>query len=294
MGRHLTTIERTIARYLCPSDLVTTRHAGHAVTLARQAVADGVELLVSVGGDGTHSEIANGVLMAGGSPGETSLGIVHAGTGGDFRRMIPNADSLKSCCEIVRDGSPRLVDVIRATFVSREGRSATRYALNMISLGLGADVVRRRHDAPMQTASSVAYLTGALAAFRRRQTRSVDLGIDGQEPVTVKATMLCVCNGRYAGGGMRFAPNGCVTDGLLDVVALDMTSLTAAVAIAVSLYAGDVGARSQVQRFVGREISVEGEPLALEVDGEWAGCSPARFEVLPRALAVMFPRVGDR
>src|SRR5688500_7170285 len=62
---------------------VFTESPGHAVTLASEAARKGVKLIIACGGDGTVSEVANGILSSGK---DVELGIVPSGTGGDFRR----------------------------------------------------------------------------------------------------------------------------------------------------------------------------------------------------------------
>lgn len=77
-----------------------TEHAGHARTLARDAAARGVELVVAVGGDGTVNEVANGILDAGG---EAALAVVPSGGVDVFARTvgIPH-DTIEAADALVR------------------------------------------------------------------------------------------------------------------------------------------------------------------------------------------------
>src|SRR4029077_14082919 len=75
----------TIERRLGPIDTAFTERPGHASTLAARAAAEGREIIVAVGGDGTISDVASGILESG-KP--ARLGIVGQGTGGDFRKTL--------------------------------------------------------------------------------------------------------------------------------------------------------------------------------------------------------------
>src|SRR4030095_7603046 len=66
---------------------VFTRHRGDAAALASEAARKGAKLIIACGGDGTVSEVANGILSSGK---DAELGIMPSGTGGDFRRTREN------------------------------------------------------------------------------------------------------------------------------------------------------------------------------------------------------------
>ncbi len=83
---------------------------GHATELARSAVEQGYELVVSVGGDGTVNEIVNGLYDAGGI-GDTMLGIINAGTGGDYIRTIGIPRAYEEACQCLVNPRKRLVDL---------------------------------------------------------------------------------------------------------------------------------------------------------------------------------------
>ena len=74
-------------------DVAETTHRGHAVELARQAVLDGLDLVVALGGDGTVNEVVNGLLTNGPGPTVPALAVVPAGSTNVFARAIglPNS-----------------------------------------------------------------------------------------------------------------------------------------------------------------------------------------------------------
>ena len=76
-----------IRSILGPVALRRTESVGHATTIATEAAASGATTVISFGGDGTHSEVVDGIMRSGAAS-AVSLGILHAGTGGDFRKMV--------------------------------------------------------------------------------------------------------------------------------------------------------------------------------------------------------------
>src|SRR6476620_788607 len=109
---------------LSPADVVMTRSRNHATELAREAVADGCDRIISVGGDGTLNEVLNG-LIVGDSPiaPDIVLAQVPGGTSNELSRsfgQLPLADACRAAA------SPRLrpIDVFRVEARAHSGQAA--------------------------------------------------------------------------------------------------------------------------------------------------------------------------
>src|SRR5512141_3153364 len=109
-----------------------TEAVGHARQLAAEAAKQGTRLIIACGGDGTISEVANGIIE---SNSEAELGILPGGTGSDFRRTIGIPTSIAAAARSLRDGRTRVIDAIRVTFVNETGERETRYSINVASFG---------------------------------------------------------------------------------------------------------------------------------------------------------------
>ena len=68
-----------------PFQTAFTKVRGDAASLASDAARKGIQFIIACGGDGTVSEVANGILSSGK---DVELGILPSGTGGDFRRSL--------------------------------------------------------------------------------------------------------------------------------------------------------------------------------------------------------------
>jgi diacylglycerol kinase family enzyme len=130
-------------------------------------------------------------------------------------------------------------------------------------------------------------LTREFLAWRNTQ---VAVELDGGVRREGAMHDVIVANGRYHGGGMRLAPDARQDDGLFEVVTIgDVTKLDF-LTTAPKLYSGRYLAHPKVEPLRSATVAIESaEPLPLEVDGEPIGTTPARFEIVPRALRVRVP-----
>src|SRR5919206_1367731 len=96
-------------------DLAETTHRGHARELGARAAADGVDVVVTLGGDGTVNEVVNGLLAGGHRPGLPVLAVVPGGSTNVFSRALGRSrDPVEATAEILdalRNGRTRLVSL---------------------------------------------------------------------------------------------------------------------------------------------------------------------------------------
>src|SRR6185503_1577413 len=117
-----------------------TTRSGEGTDLAASAARKGCKLIIACGGDGTISEVANGILSA---DSDAELGILPSGTGGDFRKTIGLPGRAAGAAKILSDGQTRSIDVGKITYTNDEGELESRYFLGVASFGMSADVVAR-------------------------------------------------------------------------------------------------------------------------------------------------------
>ena len=115
-----------------------TRSPGDAADLAREAAEEGYEMVVAMGGDGTISEVTDGLFSQDGpvAP-DVVLGVLPFGTGGDFRKSIGAPKDLASGARSLAGRETRSVDVARLTYTDPAGRQRIRHYINIASFGIG-------------------------------------------------------------------------------------------------------------------------------------------------------------
>jgi YegS/Rv2252/BmrU family lipid kinase len=296
-GRVLADLRRPIERALGTCEFELTQAPGHARELAREAAAQGRERIVAVGGDGTFSEVADGILSVANAGNRSAVGLIHQGTGGDFRRSAGLENRLDAFLAPIARHEPRLVDAGRITHLDRGGRPAVRHFMNVVSLGMGGLVDKYVGESTRLLGGSALYLASSLKALALGAVGRLSCEVthaDGRvETLRLTTRILTVCNGRYFGGGMQVAPMARLDDGLFDVVADDGGGRLPLVRMMAAIYGGThlrlPGVRHlRVSSIAARlDNDSDGDRFLLDVDGELAGRAPVRLDVVAKALPLL-------
>lgn len=102
-----------------------------------------------------------------------------------------------------------------------------------------------------------------------------------------------ICNGRYLGGGMMMCPDAEPDDGAFDVLTIGDVTKRDLAFVLPKTYKGKHLPHPRLELLRGSVVTVESEePLPIELDGEQPGTTPARFEIVPRALKLRVPHGG--
>jgi len=266
-------------------DYDITEAPGHARELARDAVAKGYELVVSIGGDGTINEVVNGLYDTG-NIAEIMLGIIGTGAGSDYIRTVGIPRAHLEACQCLRDPQKIAVDVGVIEYTSGE-ETVRRLFVNFAGMGFDAEIVRTttlKYKALNATAS---YLAGLFSTLLFYKNKVVTLLIDG-ETIEEKVCTVLLNNGKYGGGGMFAAPEADLSDGLLDVLIIGNLSKPDLLWSLPRLYRGTHLTHPKVTLKKAREIEIRSDDsVVLQADGELLGGLPARCYVLPSLLNVV-------
>jgi len=261
--------------------VIFTKHRGDAAALAGDAARKGAKLIIACGGDGTVSEVANGILSSGK---DVELGILPSGTGGDFRRTLEIPARSRDAARILRTGRTVRIDVGRVSYIDQNGNDATRYFVGVASCGMSTKVIERVKED--KSSFAIAMLKTAMQNAPVRLVVQLDDAHDRQLTVS----NLCIANARYFGGGMKIAPDAKLTDGKFDVVGVADLSALQIFTSAPRIYLGSHLSMPEVSHALARKVNVRaadrGADVALEIDGELPGRLPATFQIIPEALRV--------
>jgi YegS/Rv2252/BmrU family lipid kinase len=246
--------------------------------LAAEADAD---LIVAVGGDGTLNEVVNGIMQRQDRP---ELAVIPRGTGMDFVRTYGIPRRVEDALRVARDGAVRTIDVGRVEFA--EG---VRYFANVASVGMSAAVARRANGMSKRLGGKATFFYALVRVFLEWQNSTVDVVLDDARR-EARMHDVVVANGRWHGGAMLLAPEAEPDDGLFDVVLIGDVTKRDFVTTAPKIYRGTYLAHPKVELMRSRTVRVDAaERLPIELDGEQVGTTPARFEIVPRALRVRVP-----
>ncbi len=266
---------------------------GHASDLAHKAIDAGARTVIALGGDGTHGEVTQGIMRSGAGPGEVTLGLLPGGTGGDFCRILEHEGTIGKAVRGLFDAAEHLVDVGVVAFTAPGGVRDTRHFLNIASAGASALVDQRVNASSKRLGGTLTFLSATLAVLARYEPPRVRVEVDGRLFTELELATVTVCNGRYAGGGMCFAPDARLADGLFDVVVFEHAPLHRAMALSPSLYRGTHLGSPLVSFARASHVVVTAlgrTPLLVDVDGETPGGGPLDFRLERRALRLLAVR----
>lgn len=185
---------------------------GDCARIAREAARTGAEVrLYACGGDGTLNEVAAGAA----GYANAAVTVFSGGSGNDFTKLFSDPDAFRNLDRLL-ESEETVFDMIRCN---------GDLALNICSVGLdariGTDVANYKR-LPLLSGFR-AYAISALINTIRGVSEHYKVRIDG-EVFDEKFTMICVCNGRFYGGGFNPVPEADPTDGRLDVLLVSKVS----------------------------------------------------------------------
>ena len=286
-GRQWSRNESLLRNLLPPFEAWQTTHPGHGRELAQKAVDFGFATIAVHGGDGTINEVANGLLT--GTENGTSLALLPNGTGADLVRTLGISHSLLKAARQALQGSPQPIDIGQAQFTDLEGRPARRYFTNVTDVGFGGDLVRYVNSHSKKLGGKLSFLQGLLVTLFRYQNKNIGVTLDDRKKLEIRASSIVVANGQYFGGGMWVAPEARLNDGLFEVVIVGDVSKTDVLANTRRLYQGTLAEHPKVKTFKAKTVELTSEEeVLIDLDGELVGRLPARFQILPQKLSVIF------
>lgn len=266
--------------------LMTTESSGHATELARRAVLEGYTRVLSLGGDGTHGQVATG-LMAARQHGLPVLTPLPFGTGGDFSRLMDGPRTLQNALALM-NGPVTRIDAGECELVSVRGVKQTVGFLNIASFGLAGMVDRLVNASQKRFGGKVAFASASIRAFVRYRPPNVTVRCDGHMIFEGRLSNVAVANGRFFGGGMMIAPHALLNDGLFDVTAVAHSSLIQSLPVLARTYGGTHIGHPLVYSARGSvvQLDVHDRHAWADIDGEPLGEGPVTVRVLPGVLRV--------
>ncbi len=272
-------VKEALDRRKVDYDLHYTNEPLEAVDVAKMGIEAGFTHIVAMGGDGTVNEVTNGILDA---DGDAVLGVIPAGTGNDFIRMLGIPADPLAAIDLILSGHERTIDLGRV--------GEDRYFVNGLGIGIDAQVARDVL-AMEHFHGAAAYIYSAVKEVFRFKAFPVKLSGDGWEK-EFDLISLGLANGKYCGGGFKLTPRADLTDGLVDIAAIeDFPKLERLIRLPQARK-GTHLKLSKVHYWQEKSVTISSPArLVAHIDGEPYRLPGKEFAVsaVPKALRVIAP-----
>jgi YegS/Rv2252/BmrU family lipid kinase len=277
-----------LQQFGCTVERVETCAKGDAIGLARRAAAEGFDVAVAVGGDGTINEVCNGLVGT-----KTALAVLPAGTANVYAADVGipiwwplNPGAVLNAAEVIVTGQRRRIDLGRL----RLADGTERYFLMWCGIGLDAAISEAIKPGDTRRLGVGAWiLSGLLVTFDFMGTRATvrtDAGL-----VKGRVLLAVVSNGQLYGRVWRMSPQAKMDDGLLDVGIMTGHGWPSTFKHLAGLTFGQHVKDPDFHLYQTKVLSFSAkEALPVHVDAETVGTTPVAIEVEPLALSVIVPQ----
>ena len=253
---------------------------GDCCKIAREAAETGEDYKIyACGGDGTLNEVVAG---AAGYP-NVAVTVVSAGSGNDFTKLFSEPEAFRDVEQLL-DSEEVTFDLIRCN---------DDLSLNICSVGLdariGTDVANYKR-LPLLSGFR-AYAFSTVVNTIRGVSEHYVVQING-ETIDGEQTLICVCNGRFYGGGFNPVPEADPTDGMLDVLLVDKVSRLKVAQVVGKYKNGQYAQYPELIRYF-RTDKVKvicDKPTSINLDGELRTATEIEFSVAKEKLRFFYPR----
>ena len=229
-----------------------TQFRGHAAEIARQCVADGIDVVVAVGGDGTVNEVARALIGT-----ETALGIVPCGSGNGLARhlRIP-IDTSKS------------ISIINQCQIEPFDYGVINGLPFFCTCGMGFDAFISLKFAEAGKRGPITYVENVLKEGLRYKPETYEI-TDESGTRHFKAFLIACANASQYGNNAYIAPGATMKDGELDVIVMEPFDALEAPQIAADLFMKTLGNNSKIKTFRTKSLTIHRKnPGAIHYDGD--------------------------
>lgn len=249
-----------------------TERPGHATEIASALSKHNVDVVVSVGGDGTACEVAAGLSGTG-----KTMGIIPAGTGNDFIKSAGIPNDPEKALEILLRGNIEPIDT---------GTVNNSFFLNVCGTGFDVTVLDYAEDEKEKHRGLTPYFLGLLKAIFHYKSVSLSLTYNDQNE-TGNYLICSVANGKYIGGGIPICPDADIHDGKLDLVVIQNIHRWKIPFFLPGLMMSRALHFSITRHIRVSEVKIQGEGLRFNIDGDIQSLSSAEFKINPSSLILI-------
>jgi len=273
-GKMPSLIKERLASDRFDIEVVFTERSGHATVLAQDAVSDGCDIVLAVGGDGTVNEVGRAVCGT-----STALAILPCGSGNGLARHLHIPMNAEKALDAVSNG---VIDLVDYGTVNEQPFFCT--------CGVGFDAQVSYKFANEDTRGLVTYIKTTISEYFRYHAQHYRITIDG-DTIDEKAFVIACCNAAQYGNNALVAPRASMQDGKIDITVIHSFNLGEAALLSARLFTSNIDRDRHVSIYRGRDILIERDDEdVMHIDGDPV-MMPELLHIVchPSAMRVVVP-----
>ncbi len=247
-----------------------------------QALSEGYNTLIAIGGDGTVHHIANMAIES-----DTLFAVIPAGSGNDFAASLTMTNDIDRSIDTLLDGKEMKLSTVRTT--TSDG---SFWTINIADVGLGAKVAYSAQRKLKWMAGQIKYDLISVWEIFAHKAFNARINFDGNEE-EIPMHMLIAGMGQTAASGMNFLPDVRFNHNTMQggIIQTNCNKFQMARALQKVRRAQHKDL-PYIRMFRAKKIEVEvlGEEIMVESEGEMRGTTALTMEVVPERFRVIVPK----
>ena len=261
IGKYLT------ERYI-PYCVYSTNEVGSAGIIASKLEEKGVDNIIAVGGDGTLSEILNGLK----EPSKIKLGIIPSGTGNDFA----------SACKLSLNPIKAIETILKNHVVKVDYLQGKDFrGLNIVGSGIDIEFLKKYQNAKFK--NKFTYFFSLLKVLKNFDFYNYKVYVDGENLSNNEYMLVACCNGTKFGGGMKISPYSDISDGKINLILIKKVNKNKLLYVLYKFMRGKHLNTNFGMEVLCDNVRIEGTK-SINVDGEIVDDLPFELSVVHNGL----------
>ncbi len=245
-------IDETLDKDIFDCQIRLTEYAGHAAEIARECVAENIDVVVAVGGDGTVNEVARSLAHS-----DTALGIIPCGSGNGLARHLCIPMDIR-----------KAIGIINRCKIEPLDYGIINDMPFFCTCGMGFDAFISLKFAEAGKRGPITYVENVLKEGLKYKPETYDVE-DETGAKKYKAFLIACANASQYGNNAYIAPKATMTDGLMDVIIMEPFDVFDAPQISLDLLNKTLNKNSKIKTFRAKRIHIHrSKPGAIHYDGD--------------------------
>lgn len=261
-------------------EIKISNRLGNITEITQKACREDYTDIVVVGGDGSLVEALNGMDLAS----KIQLGIIPAGTGNDYARVLNLSREFEVAMETIIRGQSKLVDI---------GLVNQTKFINVCCCGIDGEIIMDTDKIKRHIRGSAAYLLATIKNLASYKAKKVVIEIDGKK-LKREVILAAVGKGQFIGGGMQITPNADVSDGQFEICIVNKLAKPKLIALFPSIFKGEhIYIKPTVEVYKGKNVKIRTieDRLLVEADGNIIGTTPIEISINSQKIRMIYREI---